>query len=330
MTSIAESEKLLRVNLDLEDQEADEAGRMIKDHYESLKAVAVVTLDKDETTQDPNAAEPSDPRLVDVIAQAQDRGIIVSFNSNSSRTDLKDKLGMTGLPIAELGGLIAFPDGSEIHLVQSGEWFTHMLLGRFIEAIRADRKLRNNTAIFAGDPWSVIWVDTRFPGSQGQLVMLNDGRHVSASFLTALLDQSQGGRMIRGVEESRAFFEQMKDIFMRERDHLVETHPFPDPEGMKDHISCGYEVVFITSRAASKQRAMGYMARVLQMPVFHIGDRADDDDMSGVFGVTSMAVGNGSLRDIPGIIAAQSEMATGVIELFEDHILPQFPQERFI
>lgn len=322
--SLFEYGELIQVDLGLENRETYEAAaRMIRDHYTG--AVAAVFMDKDETMQDPDAELPSDDRLGDYIAQAQSRGIWTSIDSNSSPFDLitlGSKLEMKGLHVAERGAVICgFPDGSEIHLIHGGEWLNRTLLNRFCETIRADRELGNDTVIVVGDPWALIHSDTRFPGSQRKLVMLNGGRHASASFVSGLLDPE--GRIVRGTEDSRAFFRKMAELFLSERERLNKEIPFPDSDGMLDDVSEKYEVSTIVSNSASKRKAMDYMAKVLNIPVFHIGD-SEQDNMTGVPDVTTMAVGNNTLKDVSGVIAAQSEMATGVIELFEQHIFPQF------
>lgn len=303
--------------------EREEAIRLIRGHYRTLGARAAVFMDKDDTVIDMEVGKSTDPRLEEIITVAQERGIVVSYDSDSSFVDLEGKLGMRGLPIAERGGLVYLPNGTEIHLVQGGEWFMQ-LLHRFSERVHRDKTLRNNIAVLELDPWPLLHSDIHLPGTQDQVVMINRGRRVTAGIITGLLDQSQGGKIVRHTPESRVFFQKIAGIFTEERDILLQEQSFPDTEGMVDDFNQDSELVIFKSAAASKQRALAYLTRVLGIPVFHIGDNAVSDNMTSVPGVVTMAVGNGELKNVPGVIAAKKPMASGVVELFEAHILPRF------
>jgi hypothetical protein len=325
MTTLSEAGGLLLANLEnYQSPESLQAAEMVRRHYHNLGARAVVLMDKDDTTINMENGIPTDPRLENIIAQAQERGIIVSYDSDSSSRDLEGQLGMKGLPIAERGGLIRLPDGGEIHLVQSGEWF-RQLLTRFTGRVLNDKNLHDNITVLVTDPWPLLFADTRFPGSQRGIVFVNSGRKVTASIVTGLLDQSQGGRVIRHTPESQEFYRQMADIFEAERDALLQEKPFPDSNGIVNDMNRALELVIFKSAIATKQRAVGWISQAVQplgIKIYHIGD-SKSDDMTDIPGVVTMAVGNGELRDIPGVIVAQQPMASGVVELFENYIFTQ-------
>ncbi|OGH19245.1 MAG: hypothetical protein A3F31_02820 [Candidatus Levybacteria bacterium RIFCSPHIGHO2_12_FULL_38_12] len=304
-------------------QEETQSSLMIRDYYKSLHARAVVFMDKDDTTIHMEVGEPTDPRLEEVIKEAQKKGVVASYDSDSSYVDLEGWLGMRGLSIAERGGLVRFPDGREVHLVRSGDWFKE-LIARFAERLIEEKELKDTTAVLHLDPWPFLFADTHIPGQHNQLVMVNTGRKVSASFVTGLLDQVQGGKIVRHTPESARFHQEMAAILLEERDRLASERPFPDPEGMVDDVNHESELVIVKSAGASKQRAMGYLSWVLKplgIPVYHIGDNPVSDNMTEIPGVVTMAVGNGGLKDCPGVIAASQPMASGVVELFENHII---------
>ncbi len=302
--------------------EKDPAAEMIRNHYASLDARAVVLMDKDDTTLDMEVGVVTDSRLEQVIAAAQQQGVICSYDSDSSFVDLQGKLGMTGLPIAERGGLIRLPDATEIHLVQSGEWFM-TLLDRFTQRLHANRDTRNNTAILELDPWPLLHHDIHLPGTAQNLVFINRGRRVTGGIITGLLDQNNGGKIVRHTEESIAHYRKMAALFEEERDKLVNEQPFPDAQGMVDDFNTDSELVIFKSGAASKQRANQYLTRVLGLPLYHIGDNPVSDNMLGIPGMETLAVGNGGLKDVPGVVASQYDRASGVVDLLENYILPK-------
>lgn len=306
-----------------EQHEQDVAHRMIQKHYRNLAAQAVVLMDKDDTTINMKVGIPTDPRLENVIAKAQNAGIICSYDSDSSFADLEGKLGMKGIPIAERGGLLRLPDNTEIHLVKSGEWFME-LLGRYTDRIHKDRDLRNNTAVLELDPWPLLHQDIHLPGTQSQVVFVNRGRKVTAGIITGLLDQSLGGKIVRGTPESISFYQKMANLFKEERDRYILEKSFPDPEGIVDDFNQEDELIIFKSRAASKQRANYYLADTLKLPFYHIGDNPVSDNMIGIPGIETLAVGNGGLKDVPGVKASCYERASGVIDLLENYILPRF------
>ena len=315
--------KRIQVNLRGNEQspEATAARHLLRDHYSG--ANTAIFLDKDETLQAPDASLPSNPSVEQVFAEGEKRGVLSGLDSNSSPADLNKlglAIGLGGVHVAEKGALVTgLENGRELQLVKSGFWLNNLLLNQFAQTIHNDPDLSESTAIIYGDPWAIINDGGKIPGSKKQVVMLNSGRHASAGMVTGLLDSE--GNIIRKTDESKNFFQKMADIFLQTRDRLNEQIPFPDSEGMETDRSEAYEVVNIVSRAANKRTAMEAIQQTLGIPVIHIGD-SEQDNMEGIKNVTTMAVGNNTLRNMKGVIAADAPMASGVVELYSKHILP--------
>lgn len=229
---------------------------------------------------------------------------------------------MKGLHIAELGGVVQLPDGRELHITKSGAWF-QKLLARVESRIK--KELGEDVEIVKGNPWPIIHdPNTRFDDpKKKKVVFFNTGRKVTGSILTALLDQNQGGTIVRGTDDSRVFFHQMEQVMKEEREKLNDEEQFPDEEGIRDDFNEQSEVVIMSSNAITKERTQAWFRKILDIPMYHIGD--GKYDYVKIPGVTLLAPANAVeiIKNDPEAICALSPMTEGVIELFTYYILPR-------
>lgn len=307
----------------LESGELEASKQMIRRHYQNLGAKAIVVIDKDNTVKGDEDENPSHPDFERFVKKWREKGVILSYNSNSSLSDLTGKLGMEGLAVAELGGIIGgFKDGREIHLTESGKWFREAL-NRFHSALSQ----YTNVDYTELDLWANLY-DKSFHinGPHDRVVLVNNARKVTGSFATRLIDKSQGGILVKGSQESDAFFKRTKNIFHAILESFDKEKGFPDEGGFIFEPNPTTQLVVARSAAVSKQKSMWLFNEALKstgIPLYYIGDNKDTDDMTQIKGMQTMAVTNGTLHQVPNVIVATQPLAAGVIELVETQVLPQ-------
>lgn len=303
--------------------EAEEYVRQYFDAYRGL-----VWMDKDATFIIPGTEETNAPGLPEIIQEAvTKRGLFVGIDSDSAGRELLAigrRFNMNGPHIAEGGRLMVFPDGTEIHFVESGHWFIEFTR-RLINQVYADPKLRRNSTILLGDSWAILNQQPRLPAYAKNAILFNTGRVTTSSFQTRTLDSNNAWQM-NTPENDALFIHLMKLAYQTKAEmeadgiRLPAGEEFTDDEGSHPLKS----TIFSTT-GTSKTTVMSWLDRVLgsNTTKIHIGD-GKADDMRNVPRVINMGVANAKFLDAPNVVAASSPMTQGVVELFRDRILPQF------